>query len=240
MKKLYLSLIFTVISFSAFAQDTIYMDNKYQELDNKKNAEYFKIITPTPDEDYEFLRTLHYLDGQIKSKETYDLENDKEINEGEHTYWYDTGELFYNIDFKNGKKHGDLIAYWKNGNKRRHDVFKRDQFKNGKVWNQDGKEIEHFNYFIRPEFPGGLATLSKYIKLNIQMPSEHNSTHRVVVNFTVDTDGSIIDIKIKEDAPSKYTAEAYRVIKEMPKWKPAKRFGEIIKISYSLPLVFQK
>ena len=45
MKNFYLSLIFTAISFSAFAQDTIYMDSKYQELDTKEGAKYFKIIT---------------------------------------------------------------------------------------------------------------------------------------------------------------------------------------------------
>ena len=55
MKNLFLSLILTVISFSVFAQDTIYMDNNYQELDKKENAKYFKIVTPTPDKDYEFL-----------------------------------------------------------------------------------------------------------------------------------------------------------------------------------------
>lgn len=216
------------------------MDKNYQELNSKKAAEYFKIITPTPKEDYDFLRTFHYLNGQIKSKITYKLKRDNKISEGKHSFWYDTGELFYTLDFKNGKRHGNLIAYWKNGEKRRLDIFKRDKLKEGTVWNKKGEEIEYFEYIIRPEFPGGPKALNRYLIENIRIPSYHNSTHKVIIEFAIDTDGNTKDIKIVKEAPAEYMVEAYRVVKEMPKWKPGEKFGEVVKVIYKLPLVFQK
>jgi len=103
MKNFYLSLIFTVISFSAFAQDTIYMDNNYQELDTKEGAKYFKIVIPTPDKDYEFLRTTYFADGTKKAKQSYDLKDEKKVYEGVHKHFYESGELFHSVEFKKGK-----------------------------------------------------------------------------------------------------------------------------------------
>tara|TARA_R110002012_G_scaffold182985_2_gene349349 strand:+ start:736 stop:1458 length:723 start_codon:yes stop_codon:yes gene_type:complete len=240
MKNLFLSLILTVISFSVFAQDTIYMDNNYQELDKKENAKYFKIVTPTPGKDYEFLRTTYFVDGTKKAEQSYDLKDEKKIYEGLHKHYYESGELFHSIEFKKGKMHGELIAYWKNGIKRRHDYFKRNKLKKGTVWNKAGEEIEYFPFEIPPEFPGGQKALQKYLIENIKIPTYHNSMQRVVIRFTINCEGNTTDIKIVEEAPAEYMVEAYRVVKEMPKWKPGKQFGEVVNVSYSLPLVFQK
>lgn len=240
MKIFYLLFLLIITSLSALAQDTTYVDENYDDIDSKINAKYFRVITPTPKEDYDFLRTFHYLDGQIKSKITYDLKKDIKVSEGKHSFWYDSGELFYTLDFKKNKKHGNLIAYWKNGKKRRHDIFKRDKLKKGQVWNETGEEIEYFPYRISPEFPGGEKALKKYLIENIKIPSYHNSMQRVVVRFAIETDGNTTDIEIIEKAPAEYMVEAYRVVDEMPKWKPGEQFGEMVKVIYSLPLVFQK
>jgi hypothetical protein len=238
MNNFYLSLIFTAISFSSFAQDTIYMDSKYQELDTKKGAKYFKIITPTPDKDYEFLRTTYFADGTRKAEQSYDLKDEKKVYEGLHKHFYESGELFYTLEYKRGKKHGKLIAYWKNGEKRRHDIFKRDKLKEGTVWNKNGEEIEYFDHLIHPVFPGGPKALNKYLIENIKVPEYHNTRQRVVVSFTIGKDGKTKDIKIVEKAPAEYMVEAYRVVKEMPIWKPGKLFGERVNVCYSLPLIF--
>ena len=240
MKVFYLSLIFTVLYFSVVAQDTTYVDENFKDLETKQNAKYYRVITPTPQEDSDFLRTFHYLNGQMKSKITYTLKKDIKTNEGRHSYWYDTGELFYTIDFKKGKKHGNLIAYWKNGRKRRHDIFKRDKLKKGQVWNKKGEKIKYFPYRISPQFPGGKKALKKYLVENINIPSYHNSTQRVVVRFAIDTLGNTTDIEIVEKAHAEYMVEAYRVVDKMPKWTPGQQFGEVVKVIYSLPLIFQE
>ena len=155
MKNFYFSLIFTLISISVFSQNKIYLDKYYSELESKENAKYYKIITPKPSEKYEFLRTTYFLNGQKKSEQYYNMKNEKPVYEGLHKYWYETGELFYQLPFKNGKKHGELAAYWKDGEKRRQDTFKKDRHKEGKVWNENGEEIPHFEHHIPASFPGG-------------------------------------------------------------------------------------
>ena len=237
MKNLYLSLVFTVISFSAFAQDTIYMDKHYKELDTKEGAEYFKIITSNH-KNADFLRTTYCIHGTKKREQSYDVKGDKEVYEGLHKHYYESGELFYTLEYKRGKKHGELIAYWKNGQKRRHDIFKRDKLKEGTVWNKNGEEIEYFDHLIHPVFPGGPKALNKYLIENIKVPEYHNTRQRVVVSFTIGKDGKTKDIKIVEKAPAEYMVEAYRVVKEMPIWKPGKLFGKRVNVCYSLPLVF--
>jgi len=242
MKNLYLSLIFTAISFSAFAQDTIYMDNKYQELDKKENAKYFKIVTPTPDKDYEFLRTTYFADGTKKAEQSYDLKGEKKVYEGVHKHFYESGELFYQLPYKNGKKHGNLLAYWKNGEKRRDDTFKRDKLKEGKVWNESGEKIEYFEYLIPATFPGGQYKLYSFLKENINIPQEQKNgvSVKVILRFTINPDGYLSEIQIVDGAPHRYNAEAVRVLTKMPKWNPTKRFGEPIATRYALPIIFRK
>ncbi|PRX46358.1 energy transducer TonB [Salegentibacter salegens] len=242
MKNLYLSLIFTVISFSAFAQDTIYMDNKYQDLDTKEGAEYFKIITPTPDQKYDFLRTTYFIDGTKKAEHTYDLRGKTKVYDGLHKQFYKSGELFYQLPFKNGKKHGTLIAYWENGDLRRKDVFKRDKLKKGQVWNEKGEEIEYFEYHIPASYPGGEKRLYSFLQENINIPQEHDKDMevKVVLMFTINPDGDLSEIKIVDGAPHRYNAEAVRVLTKMPKWNPTKRFGEPIATRYALPIIFRK
>lgn len=242
MKNLYLSLIFTAISFSAFAQDTIYMDNKYQELDTKEGAKYFKIITPTPDKEYEFLRTTYFANGTKKAEQSYDLKGKKKVYEGVHKHFYESGELFYQLPYKNGKKHGNLLAYWKNGEKRRDDTFKRDKLKEGMVWNESGEKIEYFEYLIPASFPGGEKRLYSFLQENINIPQEQDRDIevKVVLMFTINPDGDLSEIQIVDGAPHRYNAEAVRVLTKMPKWNPTKRFGEPIATRYALPIIFRK
>ena len=242
MKNLYLSLIFTVISFSAFAQDTIYMDNKYQELDTKEGAKYFKIITPAPDKDYEFLRTTYFIDGTKKAEQSYDLKGEKKVYEGVHKHFYESGELFYQLPYKNGKKHGNLLAFWKNGEKRRDDTFKRGKLKEGKVWNEGGEKIEYFEYLIPAKFPGGQDKLFSFLKENINIPQEQErgTSVKVILKFTINPAGDLSEIQIVEGAPHRYNAEAVRVLTIMPRWNPTKRFGEPIATRYALPIIFRK
>ena len=240
MKSYYLSLIFTLFLSSIFAQDTIYMDKFYSDLDSKENAKYYKIITPA--ENHEFIRTTYFLDGQKKAEQYYNIKNEEPVFEGLHKHWYDTGELFYQLPYKNGKKHGNLLAYWKNGEQRRKDSFKRDRLKEGKVWNKKGEEITYFEHLIPASFPGGKQKLTAFLQENIYIPQNQKkgTSVRVVLRFTINPEGDLSEIQIIEGAPHRYNAEAVRVLGQMPKWTPTRHFGEAIATRYTLPIVFQK
>ena len=93
-----------------------------------------------------------------------------------------------------------------------------------------------------PEFPGGMAECYKWIGKNLQYPTisaENGVQGRVTVNFVVNADGSIVDIKVLRGVDPYLDKEAIRVVSKMPKWKPGKQRGKAVRCSFNLPIRFQ-
>jgi periplasmic protein TonB len=94
----------------------------------------------------------------------------------------------------------------------------------------------------KPQFPGGNQELDKYLSLNLRYPNEALNLKiegEVIVTFTINEDGLIQDVKTIKDIGYGCGAEAERVVKNMPRWYPAKKNGKAIKIDYRLPVVFE-
>ncbi|MFW6352289.1 MAG: TonB family protein, partial [Bacteroidota bacterium] len=92
-----------------------------------------------------------------------------------------------------------------------------------------------------PEFPGGDAALHNFISQNIQYPSEarvKGIQGRVYVSFVVDTDGSIIEVRVVRSISPSLDAEAIRIVKSMPRWKPGTQRGKSVQVSYTVPVNF--
>lgn len=94
------------------------------------------------------------------------------------------------------------------------------------------------------EFPGGRKAMLQYLANNIKYPEsavaagiEGKSTLR----FVVDIDGKISDVKVLRGIAGckECDAEAARVIRSMPKWKPGKNGGKAVKSYFDLPVVFK-
>lgn len=74
-----------------------------------------------------------------------------------------------------------------------------------------------------PEYPGGREALMKYLdeEVNHSLINKVNGIQgRVIVQFVVGKDGSIINPRVTRRVDSFFEKEALRVIKKMPKWKP--------------------
>ena len=52
-------------------------------------------------------------------------------------------------------------------------------------------------------------------------------------------DGTISNIVVKEGVNKQLDAEAIRVLSKMPKWKPGKNNGEIVRVNFTLPVTFR-
>lgn len=114
-----------------------------------------------------------------------------------------------------------------------------------KVEVEQEEEVEEEEIFLvveeDAEFPGGLEALSKYLAENIKYPQlakENNITGRVFVSFVVEKNGSVGNIKILRDIGGGCGAEAVRVVKAMPKWKPGKQRGKPVRSQFNLPVNF--
>lgn len=93
-----------------------------------------------------------------------------------------------------------------------------------------------------PEFPGGVDAMIDFISKNINYPQsakDKNISGRVFLSFVIDKDGSVTDVKVMRGIDKECDAEAMRVVKAMPKWKPGMNEGKPVRVSYMLPISFQ-
>ncbi len=93
-----------------------------------------------------------------------------------------------------------------------------------------------------PMYPGGMQELMKFLQKNIQYPQdaeEKGIQGRVIVQFVVEKDGSIKDIKVVRGIDPSLDKEALRVINAMPKWEPGKHKGEAVSVKYTVPVAFK-
>ena len=91
---------------------------------------------------------------------------------------------------------------------------------------------------VDPEFPGDV---NAFLRKNLKYPEAAKAKGiegRVIMQFVIDKDGTLRDIVVRKDIGGGCGEEATRVVKMMPKWKPAKRNGMPVKIFYTLPLNF--
>ena len=92
-----------------------------------------------------------------------------------------------------------------------------------------------------PEFPGGLDSLARFIKANLRYPEEalkQGIEGRVFVTFTIEVDGSVSNVRLLRDIGGGCGQEAVRVVKLMPKWKPARQQGKAVRTQFNLPVQF--
>ena len=106
------------------------------------------------------------------------------------------------------------------------------------------EEITHcISFFMKEAEPeGGMQSFYDYISQNINYPlkaRERNIEGKVTVSFAVDRNGDIIDVQAKNDIGGGCAAEAERVIKNSPKWNPAKQRGKTVKVRLTIPIVFK-
>ncbi len=95
----------------------------------------------------------------------------------------------------------------------------------------------------KPSFNGGDANeFSKWVNSKLQYPEiarENGVQGRVTLQFTVNTDGSVSNVKVLRGVDSSLDKEAVRVVSSSPKWKPGKQRDRAVKVTYTFPVIFQ-
>ena len=92
-------------------------------------------------------------------------------------------------------------------------------------------------------FNGGDANeFSKWVNSKLQYPEiakENGVQGRVTLQFTVNPDGSVSNVKVLRGVDSSLDKEAVRVVSMSPKWKPGKQRDRAVKVTYTFPVIFQ-
>ena len=93
-----------------------------------------------------------------------------------------------------------------------------------------------------PEYPGGMQAMIEFLQANMKYPEDaakQKVEGRVMVQFVVETDGSVTDVHVAKQVFPSLDAEAIRVVQAMPKWTPGKDKGRVVRVKYNLPIVFR-
>jgi protein TonB len=93
---------------------------------------------------------------------------------------------------------------------------------------------------MQPEFPGGKAAWLNFLSRHLQVPGDLNEGQKisVMVRFLVDANGDVNTFSILQSGGKAFDAEVIRVLKKMPKWKPAIQNGRPVAVSFSQPVTF--
>ncbi|MBE8727122.1 energy transducer TonB [Flavobacterium hungaricum] len=89
---------------------------------------------------------------------------------------------------------------------------------------------------VKPEFPGGQEALEQFLKDNFKNPQK-DLKGKVYIQFIIERDGTLSDLKILRDLGYGTGAEAIRVLKKSPKWIPGKLKNKTVRVLYALPIV---
>ena len=92
---------------------------------------------------------------------------------------------------------------------------------------------------VMPKYPGGEDAMFGWIYEHLNYPEKAGGVKgRVMVSFTVMTDGSLDGVTVQRPVHPLLDAEAVRVVKSMPKWIPGSIRGEAVPVRYFIPVNF--
>ena len=228
----------------------------YYENGNRKEVNNYKKGKLVGDQ-YEFYPngkiylTTYYADDNVKNNgltdfeifANYDSLGNVLAEDGEGNF------KFYNSKFtsvilegnlKAGKKDGKIIGE-QNG-RTFVENFINGKFIDGVSTDKAGMTISYkdINEAL-PEFLGGPIGFNKYLSQNIWYPElerQQRIQGKAVVVFTVETDGSLSNIKVQHPSTKNFDNEAMRVIKKSPKWKPGIQHGVPVRTRFTQAISF--
>lgn len=93
-----------------------------------------------------------------------------------------------------------------------------------------------------PEYPGGMKEMLKFLQENVKYPEnamKNNVQGRVIVQFVIEKDGTPTEFKVLRSVDPDLDAEALRVMKAMPKWKPGMQKGQVVRVKFTVPVSFK-
>jgi len=91
---------------------------------------------------------------------------------------------------------------------------------------------------VMAEFPGGMRAFGHYLldSLQLHLNSEADIGSKLVISFTVTSQGYMDDIIIKKKTVPFFDADIIRILKSMPRWKPAMYGDSAVSSTLVIPL----
>lgn len=95
----------------------------------------------------------------------------------------------------------------------------------------------------KPKFKGGDENaFTKWVAERLVYPEiakENSVQGRVILQFRVNTDGSVDNVKVVRGVDPSLDKEAVRVVASSPKWTPGRQRNKAVRVVYTFPVIFQ-
>jgi TonB family protein len=106
----------------------------------------------------------------------------------------------------------------------------------------DIRDSSYSNVDKLPQFKGGQEAISQYINTNLVYPTmalDLDIEGTVMVEFVIRKDGIIDEVHAVESPHPILSAEAEKIIRNMPAWIPGEKDGRVVNVKYQVPVTFR-
>lgn len=237
--KILLQMIFYLSTFTSWGQSdtlTFLYDKNWKRIFSQKEAEYFGKAYENEIGYWDVVD--YYKDGNIQMKGTY-LDTTFQIKQGNFDWFHENGRKKTTASYWNNRLVGDYYEYYENGQLDTYIQYGNyGQIIESKYYKIDGS----LSIMELPVFQGNTEkSLAIFFNQNLKYPRtarKKNIVGKVIVRFEINIDGSLRNYEVLSSPAPSLSEEALRVIKLMPKWKPANRDGDLIPMIFNLPVSF--
>ena len=175
-----------------------------------------------------------------------DSSNYDGVGNGVEVKWFSNGPVMSaGRKINDSTKNGRWNYYHPNGQLNATEVYVSGNRINCSCYDANGKQLDSLICIKEEEayFPKGESGWRTFLEknLNANVPVNNRApvgSYTVIVQFIVDKDGTIQDIKPLTNFGFGMEAEVVRIMKKAPAWVPAKQFGRKVKAYRRQPLTF--
>lgn len=185
-------------------------------------------------------------DGTLHSEQN----EKKDKKQGLCTWYYRNGSKLAEGTYKKDVESGRLDWFTASNQRYKVQFYKKGKLehtKHGKVSleassniaGSDDTVIEFPEYIA--EFNGGISAMFEYIQQNVNYPSQaikNNDQGKVYIQFIVEANGEVTEVKVERGVSTELDIEAKRVITNMPLWIPAIENGNTVRCRCRIPIAF--
>ena len=176
--------------------------------------------------------------GKLAEKKNYNIKGNED---GKIITWFNNGKRNYTGSFFNGNSQG-LWKYYRFNGKLACKFYydENGDIKKYILFDENGIETKEKDYikFIKPQFKGGIEKFKSKIKyLTDNLSYAINTT--IYINFIIDVNGSIKEVNIVNNVPTKLKNEIKEFFESIKGWKPAIEMNRKIPYNYNIPLTFK-
>lgn len=232
-------------SYLLFSQniDTIYSDKEWTKC-SKELAFYYCI--KNIDNSFSGTENCFYITGEKHSIKN--LENGSE--HGNAKWWYKTGQKWCEGNYNKGIEDGKFIYWYSNGNIKAEGIYvKGERDNNWKYYDEEGNLTYDYNEVNKKPLFLNAKNEKKSTKLFLKFLIEHTSypeagkemnlEGRVLVEFTVNEFGKVINVNILKGINHYLDEAAKKTLENIPDWTPGVHDGKNVRVKIVVPINYK-